>query len=493
VGSTGRWNGVGWSGQPLLAVWSDAAKAAQTWMDGAAPRVEVISAGLDGVIRFIDGDTGRFTRPPLKAQDAPIKGTPALDPRFPVVYAGQGLQGRDGGWHFRAYSLLDFEPLMDIPGKQRTWNGDKLSPFRTWGASDSSALVVAERDLLLHVGENGLFYQVQLHGVGGWPGEEGEALGDTPLIRPEVQASAVRPGVPPEGSAVGAESSISMYGSVVYWADNAGTLFAFDLDRQQEVWRVALGDDTDASPAIAVEGGRPYIYIGSEVDKQIHSRPARARGMGRLHKIDASSGEIVWRFEVPAWTIRGKTALTDLNGGFIATVCMGVGPVSDRVFIVTSHEPELREGRLYALSREAGPDGSPTVLWSADLPGFAWASPITDGRTVVTGTSTGFLSGHDAADGRELWRLWMGGAVESSPVFWDDAIYVGTRGGAVHRVSAAPPGTEGPRERPGRDEDDGRDEDERPARERTRDADGRDDDEDDDERKRKKRRSRGRR
>lgn len=436
VGCIDVWCGVGWSGQPLLVKWSEAAAAAQTFIGGKVPRIEVISAALDGKVRFIDLDTGALTRPTLQAQDAPIKGTPSLDPRVPVLYVGQGLPDTAGGFHYKGISLLDGKPQLKISSRQRTWNGKNLEPFRGWGGSDGNALVLPDLDLLLHGGENHVFYQVDL-GARPWP------LVDGPLLNPRVRPLAIPSGADPLTSkrAPGIESSVGFHDGVAYWSDNEGTLYGFNLAEQREVMRVQLGDDSDATGLIQVEDGRPYLYVGSEVDKQVPGRPISTTGTGRFSKVDLTTGTFVWRLEIPCWTVRGEDALHDLNGGFLASAAPGQGPSADLIFVSSAREPGIGGGRLFAIRRQAGPDGKPEVVWTGKLQGFAWSSPITDGKTVIAGDSSGFLTAFDAVTGAMLWQKEMGGTVESSPVFWDDTVVVGVRGGFVMALTEAAPTT----------------------------------------------------
>ncbi len=455
IGCIGEWCGLGWTGQPLLAAWGREAASLQSFLTPAPPRVEVIAAGLDGVVRFFDLDSGAPTRKELVAQDAPIKGTPSLDPRgLPVLFVGQGLKGKDGNWHYRAISLQKGETfgktLVDLPGSRRTWDGTALHPFRGWGAFDSNALLLPERDLLVEAGENGVLYRVKLGArplgaLVSQPGREELPSLDAPQVSPLTYSSAHPkwgPAEPRDGTdrfAAGIESSVAFHEGILYWTDNVGSLVGYHLDRQEEVLRLDLGDDTDATPVIAVEQGNPVLYVGSEVDKTVPGRPILAQGMARLSKVDLTTGRFVWRLEVPCWTERGEDPLHDLNGGILSTVALGQGPSQDLVFVATAREPNASGGRLLAVRREVGPDGNPVIAWAGKLKGFAWSSPATDGKTVVVGDSSGWLSAFDAPTGELLWTLFLGAAVESSPVFWGDALVVGARGGWVMRVGVPPP------------------------------------------------------
>lgn len=419
IGCIEDWCGLGWTGQPLVAVWRKEMADLQHFLK-APPRVEVLAAGLDGKVYFVDFDTGKWSRKPLIAQHAPIKGTASLDPSgLPMIYVGQGLPGPDG-FHYRGISLIDGQNLLKISTQQREWNGQRLSPFRTWGGADGNAMILPEKDLLLLGGENGLLYQVQLH-------SNTRLSTQAPLIAPQITATAIASGDGSHDTTAGIESSISVYNNIAYWADNIGTLIGWDLAQQKEVLRMALGDDSDSSPVILEEEGHPYLYIGSEVDKQIGERPASKKGIARLSKIDLLSQSFVWRLELPAWTFHAEDVMNDLSGGFLATISPGIGPASELLYTVTSREPGQTSGRLLAITRKAGPQGQPEIRWSVRLKGFSWSSPINDGYTVVAGDSEGYVGGYDAQTGEKLWEVFLEGAIESSPILWEDQILIGVR------------------------------------------------------------------
>ena len=433
VGCSKEWCGVGWTGQPLLVDWSDESRPLQPFTEPGGPRVEVVVGGLDGRVYFIDLDSGEPSRPVLRAQSASIKGTPTIDPRgAPILYVGQGLPGHDGDWHYKAISLINNRVLMDIHGRDRFEDGAMIGPSRGWGAFDGNGIVLADRDTFVIGGENGLLYRADL--ASGWNGQR-------VALAPTIDRGTYHTVRPKYGDAghqddtsrwcAGIESSGAVHDGVIYWADSLGSLVGMDLDSGEIVLLLDLGDDTDASPVIAVEDGHPFLYVGSEVDRQILCRPCNTTGTLRFTKVDLEEGALAWQLELPARTVKRVDKRHDFNGGVLATAAPGRGPSVDLVFVPTAHEPGLDEGRLLAVRRDPGEGGVPEVAWAQPLHGPGWSSPATDGETVVAGDSEGWIHGFDAATGTPLWELQLEGAVESSPVFWDGRIVVGTRGGAI--------------------------------------------------------------
>jgi len=428
-----EWCGVGWTGQPLLVDWSDEARAVQPFTEPDGPAVEVVIGGLDGSVYFIDLDSGEPSRPALRAQTASIKGTVSVDPRGPpLLYVGQGLSGHDRNWHLKVFSLIHDEVLLDIPGSQKTFDGERVAPSRSWGGADGNVLVLEDQDRFLLGGESGLFYRVDL-GTD-W---DGQRIGIEPQIEPWTYHS-VRPkrGDPDKRDgtsrwAPGIESSVALHDGVAYFADSIGSLIGVDHVSGEEVMRLDLGDDTDATPVISVEDGHPYLYVGTEVDIQVKKRPGKGLGTLRFSKVDLEKKDFAWRLEIPAWTLKKADYKHDYNGGVLATAALGSGPSEGLVFVPTSHEPDFGRGRILAIRTDAGEDGQPEIAWSYPLGKPSWSSPACDGETLVVGDAGGTLRGFDAVSGELLWEMSLGGAIESSPVFWDGRIVVGTRGGRV--------------------------------------------------------------
>ncbi len=443
VGCSREWCGVGWTGQPLLVDWSDWSRSLQPFFAPGGPDVEVVVGGLDGRVYFLDLATGEASRPLLRAQTASIKGTPTIDPRgAPLLYVGQGLPGHDGDWHYKAFSLIGPTLLMDISGRDRTYEGEPLGPSRSWGAFDGNGVVLADQDRFALGGENGLVYRVDLHTD--W---EGQRLGLAPESHPATYHT-VRPKYGDADTrddtsrwCAGIESSMAVHDNVGYFADSIGSLTGMALDTGEVVLQLDLGDDTDASPVIAIEDDRPYLYVGAEVDRQVHCRPCYATGTLRFHKVDLEAKAFAWTLEVPARTCKRADKRHDFNGGVLGTAAMGSGPSAHLVFVPTAHEPGLDQGRLLAVRRQPDDDGNPVIEWAAELHGAAWSSPSTDGRTIIAPDSEGWVHAFDTVTGELLWEIQLEGAVESTTVFWDGKIVAGARGGAVVclGVSEEPP------------------------------------------------------
>jgi hypothetical protein len=400
----GHWAGVGWTGQPLIIEWTADTRRHMNFLRQPGPEAEVIVGGLDGQVHFFDAATGQPSRRPLAMPGRyPIKGTVSLDPRgYPLLYVGCGLNSGPAPG-FRIYSLLDFRELLYLPGY------DKAAP-RRWPASDSNPLVLD--DVLYFPAENGLFYKVKLNA-------DWDAAAGLLKIQPAVERQAVTP--------AGVESSMAVWNGFGYFGDNAGAVWRIDLNDIRRFKKlVALGDDTDSTIVFDQDGS---FYVGIEKDKR-----SAASAPGRIFKIRAADGKILWTYDFPAQSIT-RVALpgNPINGGILSTGALD--SAAGMIFYTTAHDPKIRQGRLIALDTKHG-----RLLWELQLAGYSWSSPVVVGGIVVAFDSTGAMyivssrTGESLlADdrGHQVRSLNVGANVESSPIVWKGRIYVGIRGGAL--------------------------------------------------------------
>lgn len=411
LGSTdGRWTGVGWTGQTLLVEWP---KEVRKWMNFTrqpGPARELICGALNGYVHFVDADTGKPSRKPLKMPSPyPIKGTVTVDPRgFPLLYVGCGVRvGPKPA--YRVFSLLDFKELLALPAD------DPIAP-RKWPGSDSNALVLD--DTLFMPCENGLFFDVKLNAE--WDATNGKLT-----IRPKVRKTVL--------SKVGMESSMAVWNDLGYVADNKGTVREVNLRDPRKFRTIAeLGDDTDSTIVIGPNGD---LLVGIEKDKR---SGASAKGIVYCLKQPTSSGgkfTIRWKWEFQAGSILGAHPV---NGGVLSTGALYL-PKNDAHSIIytTSHHPTIGRGFVVALDLATG-----KLRWKQKLSAFAWSSPIVSGDAVFCADSVGHARILSAKTGESLIGdspLQLGANVEGSPIAWGGHVYVGIRGGALLSIGPKQP------------------------------------------------------
>lgn len=408
--TTGRssWGGgAGWTGQPAIVKWKPEVlktmnvKAKFLQKPGFT---EVIYASLDGNVYFMDLETGEETRAPIKGAN-PIKGSVSVDARgYPLLYVGEGIP-ENGTIGFNLYSLTNQKKLFYMKG---------IDPYakRKWGAFDGSALFNREEDTLLVGGENGMLYHVKLNTV----------------FNPDKKSISVKPVVSKyrygiKGNAYpGIENSVAVHGHLAFFADNGGSLQALDLHKHEPVWSLPATDDTDATIVVEEEDGIPYLYTGTEVDKQ------GAKGNSILRKIDGITGKVVWQRKYACLSVLGEHPV---NGGLLATPVAGKKEIGHLVIFTIARYGTLGSGLMVAIDKKTGKEA-----WKLPMKNYAWSSPVdvydeAGNAYIVQADSKGTISVIDAKAGKVKGSLNTGSNIEASPAIFNDRLVVATRGGKI--------------------------------------------------------------
>ena len=379
------WCGSGWTGQPV--VWERP--------DGIT---EIIFGAYDKNIHFLDAATGERTRPDFPMGDI-IKGSVTLDPDgYPLLYSGS----RDP--RFRIIALDRETPTalwsLDAASVPGMWNND-------W---DSNPAIVD--GVMYEGGENSWWFAVELnrgYDADGRVTVDPRIVFDTPAFTDELVAAV--------GRQQSIENSTAVSGDRAYFANSAGRVVGVDIGSLPDgeasiVFDFWMGDDVDAT-IVADDAGD--IYVSSQIDLGT----TRGREVGQLVKLDPDADDpLVWSIDVPA--------RNGLDGGIWATPAL----VGDVLYAVTN------PGDLLAVDTATG-----EVLWSDDIGGHAWSSPVyADGRLLVAVhcDTAPALRVYDATDPAAPVQLteqaFTGGCIESTPAVWKGRIYVGSRDGFFYAV-----------------------------------------------------------
>lgn len=379
-----EWCGTGWTGEP--AVWE---------RDG---RTLVAFGAYDRALHVLDASTGSDAYPPFVTGDL-IKGSVSVDPDgFPLIYSGS----RDDYFHVYSFDrpeLTELWKLWAYEVSPTKWNND-------W---DGSGLV--RDDYLFEGGENSQFHIVKLNRAIDADGRV--------TVAPKLVFHA--PGWDDQelrdigGDDVSIESSVSMFGNVVYFANSGGLVEGWDVTgladgtTPKRVFRFWTGDDTDASVAIDDQG---MLYVGSEYERQT----ARSKEIGQIMKLDPSKPD-----DPLVWSIQDHDALP---AGVWATPALD----RDMVYVATNG------GRLLGIDRITG-----AIRWTKHLPGPTWQSPVVVDNVLIEGDCSGVLHAYDVSDTSkdppELWKLQLPkGCIESTPAVWKGRIYLGTRSGKFFAI-----------------------------------------------------------
>lgn len=403
------WSGSGWTGQPLIVKWPEATRknisAMYDWAREKEGLVEVIYATLDGHVYFYELTSGEYTRDPLNL-GFNYKGAGALDPRgYPILYVGSGVDSVNGRSRVKVVNLIDNSVMFEF-GHNETFAN------RGWHMFDSSPLVSAETDQLIYPGENGILYIIHLNTK--YNEQTGELSVDPDNIV-KWKYNGVRSG---SRYWLGVESSAAIINNYIFLADNGGNLMCLDLNTLKLVWVQDVLDDTNCSPVVDVEDGHPYIYISTSFH---YGWRSYSTAEIPIFKIDAETGEIVWRTDYTCYTVQ------DLPGGVQGTIAVGKNKLSDMIFVPIARTPGASSGTLAALKKDTG-----EVVWEKETSMYSWSSPVdfydADGNGYLLYCNSGFnMFLIDGKTGEQLDYMNLGGNIEASPAMYGNYAVVGTR------------------------------------------------------------------
>ena len=405
------WGGVGWTGQCAIVRWPEETVRIMNVREEkqGGPLTEVIYATLDGRIYFLDLYDGQATRPAINI-GAPIKGSVTVDPRgYPLLYVGQGIPEANGhsvDIGTRIFSLIDQQLLFFL-------DGDDSFAQRSWYAFDAAPLVDGKTDTMLQVGENAILYLVKLN-------TDYDPEAGTISIDPKVDRYVFRSRVSDQP---GMENSLAVYNDYGYFVDNSGLLQCVDLNTLTCVWAGDTGDDTDATIVLEEEAdGTVALYTATERE---HS--ASYDENAYLRKINALTGEMLWKLPVKVYTSEGN------EGGSFATPALGKGELGDLIFAHMTRTPD-DGATLMAVDKESG-----EVVWRVAMGSGGWSSPVcvydASGKGyVLVGSSSGALRLYDGRTGRIISICDLEGNIEGSPAVFEDMLVVGTRGKRIFGV-----------------------------------------------------------
>ncbi len=402
IGSLDGWTGVGWTGQPLIVQWDAETRsnlglyAGKRTKDGL---VEVICTTLDGNIYFYDLEDGTYTRDPIY-MGMQFKGTASLDPRgYPILYAGSGL----------VYGKSPRMYAVDLTQNKIIWehSGADSYTLRSWYAFDSSPMISAETDTIIWPGESGILYTVKLNS--GYD----KATGKVTFAPDEPVAARYSTSA---GRTLGFESSCIVVDHYAFVGDNGGMFFCVDLNTMGLVWAQNIGDDLNGTPVFKWEDGTGYLYLGTSMEY--------GGGTCNFFKIDANSGEIVWKHPFSN-IIYDK----DVSGGFLASPILGEPgtELEGLVVCAVAKTPAAYSGVLFALDTQTGES-----VWEKRMENYAWSSPVAvynaDGTAhIVICDSVGYMYLYNAK-GELRNTISLGSNIEASPAAFDNMLVVGTRG-----------------------------------------------------------------
>ena len=423
-GASTTYYGIGWTGQPAIVKWSKEVREKSNLYETKLEKVglkEVIIAGLDGMIYFLDLEDGSLTRNSIKL-GYPMKGTPSVHPSgYPFMTVGQyarKMKSRTGSIGLRQYNLYTGKEMSLIDG----FDGKLHRGFNEVGSFETSALIDRTSDTMITAASNGLLYLISLNSDFDYQaGTYRQSGASTVVLRSRTKAEK-------KDSQTAIESSIAMYDKYVFYADMGGVLRCVDTNSLKTVWAVETGDAVEAAVALNLnEAGGLDLFTGNMLIN-------RSKGAAQLRGYDALSGAEKWVTEIPV----KRDTKTKEEVGAKASPLVGQNQLQDLVyFTVTGISEEGKsqmrlaedtQAALLALDQETG-----SIVWVRGLSARSESSPVavydeTGRGWVIQASEDGEILLLDGLTGKVIHQLSVEGKIEASPAVYNDMLVIGTTG-----------------------------------------------------------------
>ena len=422
-GASQTFYGYEWTGQPAIVKWSTQVRAASNIDEEKKSKSalrEVIIAGVDGVIRFIDLEDGTLTRSAINL-GYPMKGTPSLHPAgYPYMNVGQytrKMKVKTGKIGLRQYNLYNQKELNLIDGL----DGKMHRGINKYGSFETSSLIDRTSDTMITLGTNGLLYLTSLN-------TEFDYQAGTLKVTPGSIVMASRAKGEKKDELVAVESSHAMYDRYVFYADMGGILRCVDTNYLKPVWAVNTGDAVMAAVALDLNGTDGLdLYTANMLSN-------RKKGGAQIRRYDALSGKEIWTVEIGV----AKNTKTKEDVGVKASPVIGQKDLDDLVFFtVTGLDAEGRsllgvgedtKAAIVALDKDSG-----TIRWAKGLSDRSESSPVAvydkEGHGwIIQCAEDGTILLLEGRTGEQQAELQVEGKIKASPAVYNDIMVIGTTG-----------------------------------------------------------------
>lgn len=423
-GASSTYYGIGWTGQPAIIKWSKEVRNATNIVDDKKQSTalkEVIVAGMDGKVYFLDLQDGQPTRDAINV-GYPMRGTPSIHPLgYPVMSVGQyarKMAKGTGDIGLRFYNLLNQKQMYMIDGL----DGKMKRPYNGVGAFDTSALIDPRTDTMVTTGTNGMLYLTKLNTVFDFNNQSIKMDPSSVVMRSHASNQ--------KDKFTAVESSPAMYANYVFYADMQGVLRCVDTTTMTTAWAVKTGDAVEAAIALDFdEAGNLWLYTANTLQN-------RSKGDCEIRRYNAMTGEESWKLAV---NVTGKPKNKKISGAMASPV-VGQNGLSDLVYFTVSNVTKTGAQLIYE-EADAGMDGlllamdkeSGEIVWSKELDSYAYSSPVAvyseDGEGwIIQASAGGTLYLLDGRTGDEINTLKLDGTIEASPAVYGDTLVIGTTG-----------------------------------------------------------------
>mgnify|MGYP000030072379 CR=1 FL=1 len=415
-GSSCSYYGIGWTGQPAIIKWSKEVRETTSIVENkrnVTDLKEVILAGLDGKIYFLDLADGVPTRDAIDV-GYPMKGSVSVSSYgMPIMTVGQyarKMASGTGDIGLRFFNLLTQKQIYLLDGLDDRAVGVE-------GSFDTAALFDRTNDGLVVAGTNGMLYTIDMN-------TEYDAKMGSISIDPEEQLLVAKASGQ-KSKTVQVLSSMAMYSHYAYYADMTGILHCVDTDTMKTVWAVELGDAVQAAVSLDFdEDGTLWVYTANTLQN-------RSKGTCDIRRFNAMTGEEGWALSVGV--TKGDSSAIP---GAMASPVLGEGSI-DHLAIFTlsklSSEPGISvtaeaPGAVVAVNKQTG-----TVEWTYALNAYTYSSPVavyteSGEARIIQCDNDGNIYLLDGLTGSLVSTLKVEGNIEGSPAVYMDTMVVGTTG-----------------------------------------------------------------
>jgi outer membrane protein assembly factor BamB len=424
-GASQTYYGISWTGQPAIVKWSKEVREKSNLYEAKIEKSglkEVIIAGMDGVIYFLDLADGNLTRNSIKL-GYPMKGSPSVHPSgYPFMTVGQfarKMKVKTGKIGLRQYNLYSGKELSLIDGL----DGKLHRAFNDIGSFETSALIDRTSDTLITAGTNGLLYLVTLGSDFDYEAGIYKQSESNVVLKSKAKGEK-------KDSQTAVESSLAMYDRYVFYADMGGVLRCVDTNTLQTVWAVNTGDAVMAAVALDLTESRELnLYTAN-----MYANRKKGKGEIQIRRYDALSGKEAWCTDIGV--VKGKKEKADV--GAKASPVIGEEKLKDLVFFTVtglSEEgcdqlgvPGESKSALIALDKDTG-----KVQWAMGMESRTVSSPVAvydkngDGW-IIQCAQDGNIYMVEGLSGAKTASLKLEAEVIASPAVYNNIMVIGTTG-----------------------------------------------------------------